>query len=99
MTPESHSLARLRRASTGGKAPDMKQLSTEQRLARLIDLKAQRDEIDREIAALLGDAPPPRRTRPAARVMASDTSETMSHSKTVESADASLPIDPNGARP
>jgi hypothetical protein len=77
----------------------MKQLSTEQRLARLIDLKAQRDEIDREIAALLGDPPPPRRTRPAVRVMASDTSETMSHSKTIESTDASLPIDPNGARP
>ena len=34
---------------------DMKQLSTEQRLTRLIELKPQRDEIDREIAVLLGD--------------------------------------------
>jgi len=33
----------------------MKQLSSEQRLTRLIQLKAQRDEIDREIAVLLGD--------------------------------------------
>jgi hypothetical protein len=77
----------------------MKQLTTEQRLARLIDLKAQRDEIDREIAALLGDAPPPRRTRPPVRVMASDTSETVSHSKAIESADASPSLDPNGAGP
>lgn len=75
----------------------MKQLTTEQRLARLMELKAQRDEIDREIAFLLGDAPSPRRTRPSVRVMTSATSETVSHSKTTDGADASPSLDPNGA--
>jgi hypothetical protein len=76
----------------------MKQLTTEQRLARLIDLKAQRDEIDREIAVLLGDAPAPRRTRPPVRGMTSGSSETVGHSKTIESADASSG-DTDGAGP
>jgi hypothetical protein len=74
----------------------MKQLTTEQRLARLIELKAKRDEIDREIAALLGEAPPPRRSRPSVRAMAPSTSEPFSQSKTLESADASPSADPNG---
>jgi hypothetical protein len=75
----------------------MKQLTTEQRLARLIELKAKRDEIDREIAVLLGEAPPPRRSRPSVRVVAStSTSEPLGHSKTLESADAGPSADPNG---
>ncbi len=74
----------------------MKQLTTEQRLARPMELKAQRDEIDREIAILLGDAPPPRRTRPSVRVMSSGNSETVSHSKSFDGADVSPPVDPNG---
>jgi hypothetical protein len=75
----------------------MKQLTTEQRLTRLIELKAQRDEIDREIAVLLGDAPPPaRRTRPTVRATSSGNSETMSPSKSIDGADASAPVDPNG---
>ena len=51
---ERHSFD-FRRRSLCGKGTHMKQLSTEQRLTRLIELKAQRDEIDREIAVLLGD--------------------------------------------
>jgi hypothetical protein len=65
----------------------MKQLSTEQRLTRLIELKAQRDEIDREIAVLLGDTPPPRRPRPSVRDMSSSNSQMGSHAKTTESLD------------
>jgi hypothetical protein len=65
----------------------MEQLSTEQRLTRLIELKAQRDEIDREIAVLLGEMPPPRRPRPSVRDMSSGNSQTGSHSNTSESAD------------
>jgi len=75
----------------------MKQLTTEQRLARLIELKAQRDDIDREIAVLLGDAPPPRRTRPSMRLTTSGTGESVSHSKTIESADANPSVGPYGA--
>jgi hypothetical protein len=75
----------------------MKQLTTEQRLTRLIELKAQRDEIDREIAVLLGDpSPPARRTRPPVRVMNLGSSQTVSHAKTVESEDANLSVDSNG---
>jgi hypothetical protein len=73
----------------------MKQLTTEQRLARLIELKAKRDEIDQEIAVLLGEAPPPRRTRPSVRVMASNP-EAISQSKTIESADVNPSTDPSG---
>jgi hypothetical protein len=73
----------------------MRQLTTEQRLARLIELKTKRDEIDQEIAVLLGEAPPPRRNRQSARVMASST-ETISQSKSTESADASPSADPSG---
>jgi hypothetical protein len=73
---------------------NMKQLSTEQRLTRLIELKAQRDEIDREIAVLLGDAPAPGRTRSSERVMRSGNSQTVSQSKTAESAEGT---DPNGS--
>jgi len=65
----------------------MKQLSTEQRLTHLIELKVQRDEIDREIAVLLGDTPPPWRPRPSVRDMGSGNSQTGSHSNTSESAD------------
>jgi hypothetical protein len=75
----------------------MKQLTTDQRLARLIELKAQRDEIDREIAVLLGDAPVARRTRPPSRVVSSGNSQTGSHSKTIESADGTLTADLNGS--
>jgi hypothetical protein len=66
----------------------MKQLSTEQRLTRLIELKGQRDEIDRQIAVLLGDAPAPGRSR---------SSERVSPSKTVETAEGSPTADPNGS--
>jgi hypothetical protein len=76
---------------------DMKQLTTDQRLARLIELKAQRDEIDQEIAVLLGEAPLARRTRPSARVVSSGNSQTLSHPKTIESADGSFTADPNGS--
>jgi hypothetical protein len=69
----------------------MKQLTTDQRLAHLIELKAQRDEIDREIAVLLGEAPP------SARVVSSGNSQTLSHPKTIESADGSFTADPNGS--
>ena len=80
---------------TNGKGTDMKQLSTEQRLTRLIELKAQRDEIDREIAVLLGDAPVPRRTRSSERAMSSGNSQTVSHSKAIEN--GSPTADPNGS--
>lgn len=82
---------------TSGKGTDMKQPTTEQRLARLIELKAQRDEIDREIAVLLGDAPAPRRTRPSVRAMTSSTGEPVSQSKTIESADTIPSVDSNDA--
>jgi hypothetical protein len=59
------------------RATNMKQLSTEQRLTRLIEL----DEIDREIAVLLGDAPVPGRTRSSQRVMRSGNSQTVSQSE------------------
>jgi hypothetical protein len=71
----------------------VKQLSIEQRLTRLIELKAQRDEIDREIAVLLGDSPAPQRTRSSERVMRAGNSQTVSQSKTAESAESA---DPNG---
>ena len=69
----------------------MKQLTTEQRLDRLVELKAQRDEIDREIAAILGDAPPPRRIRSSVRA---GGSEAASQSRPIDSADASPSADP-----
>jgi len=74
----------------------MKQLSTEQRLTRLIELKAQRDEIDREIAVLLGDTPLTRRPRASVRDTNSGIGQTVSHSKTIESADGCPVADPNG---
>lgn len=76
-------------ACSGGKGTDVKQLTTEQRLARLIELKEQRDEIDQEIAVLLGDDPPPRRGRPSARGKNSGTGHTVndvSHARTEQSA-------------
>jgi len=73
----------------------MKQLSTEQRLTRLIELKAQRDEIDREIAVLLGDNPPARRPRASMREISSGNSQTGSHAKAVENAEASASVDRN----
>jgi hypothetical protein len=73
--------------ASGREGTHMKQLSTEQRLTRLIELKAQRDEIDREIAVLLGDAPAQGRTRSSERVVRTGNSQTVSQSKTVESAE------------
>jgi hypothetical protein len=84
------------RTSNQRKGTEMRQLNTEQRLARLIELKAQRDEIDREIAVLLGDAPPPRHTRPSARITSSGNSRRARASKDTESAEGT-PTEPNGA--
>src|SRR5215471_2566322 len=84
------------RLSRSGKGKDMKQLTTEQRLARLIELKELRDEIDQEIAVLLGDDPPARRGRPSARGKNSGTGHTVndvSHAHTEQSAK------PDGAVP
>ena len=83
------SFDRLKARCSGGKGTDVKQLTTEQRLARLIELKEQRDEIDQEIAVLLGDDPPPRRGRPSARGKNSGTGHTVkdvSHARTEQSA-------------
>jgi hypothetical protein len=87
--PGGQSFDRLTAPCGGGKGTDVKQLTTEQRLARLIELKEQRDEIDQEIAVLLGDDPPPRRGRPSARGKNSGTGHTVndvSHARTEQSA-------------
>jgi hypothetical protein len=88
--------------SSSGKGTDVKQLTIEQRLARLIELKEQRDEIDQEIAALLGDDPPPRRGRPSGRGKNSGTAHTInevSHARTEQSAkpDGSSTASPNNS--
>jgi hypothetical protein len=80
----------------------VKQLTIEQRLARLIELKEQRDEIDQEIAALLGDDPTPRRGRPSGRGKNSGAGHTVnevSHARTEQSAkpDGSSTAGPTGS--
>jgi hypothetical protein len=72
-------------------------LNIEQRLARLIELKAQRDETDREIAVLLGEAPPPRRPRASVRDMSSGNSQMVSHSKNYRRCRGDPTAEPNGS--
>ena len=77
----------------------MKQLTIEQRLARLIELKEQRDEIDQEIAVLLGDDPPPRRGRRSARGRNSGTGHTINEVGNAHTEQSAKPDGSSSAAP